>query len=288
MKNRIRAVFDGITSDISGAFLLAVGIFCFAESVGIAPGGISGISIMLNHLFGVPVGFTGLVLNIPLMILSYKFISRTLTLRTLRSLVICAFVLDGIVTPFFPQFSGDRMLGAVFAGALMGAGLGIVLAGGSSTGGTDTISLMIEKKSSSIGIAKAMLIVDSIIIGISVFVFRNVESALFGVVALFCQTVVVDKLVYGRERGRLLIIISQKSRDISKRILTETGRGATFFKGEGAFSGRCTDIIFCVVRAFEYKAVKRIIFEEDERAFVITHDASQIAGEGFTAPDRDK
>ncbi len=288
MKKRLTATASSIISDILGAFLLAAGIFCFAESVAIAPGGVTGISIMLNRLFSLPVGLTGLVINIPLMIASYKYISRPLTLRTIRSLVVCAFILDGIVTPLFPQFSGDRMLGSIFAGVLMGSGLGVILAGGSSTGGTDTISLMIERKSSSIGIGQAMLIVDSIIIGASALVFGNIESALFGVVALFCQTVVVDKLVYGSERGRLLIIISQKSRAISRRILTETGRGATFFKGEGAFSGNSSEIIFCVVRAFEYKAVKSIIFEEDDRAFVITHEASQITGEGFSSPDRNK
>lgn len=281
-KGRIKIFYD-ILYDISGSFALATGIYCFAEKINIAPGGASGIAIMIKYLTGLPVGLLMLVINIPLVLIAFKFLGKRFTLRTLRSLLISTFILDVVVTPLSPQYSGDRMLGAIFGGVCMGSGLGIIFLRGSSTAGTDIISYIVEQKHPHIQIGKAMMFVDGAIIALSALVFRDVEAALFGVVSLFCQTRIVDRIVYGSEKGRNILVISEKSEQIAQRILIEKNRGATFLNAQGAYSKRPSKVLMCVVRVWEYHEIKEIIYEEDPKAFVIASEAEHIMGEGFSA-----
>ncbi len=272
-----------ILYEIAGTLSISIGLYSFAEKVNIAPGGVSGISIMIKYLTGIPIGIMTLLLNIPLLIISYKFMGREFTLKTLRTVLINTILLDAVVTPFFPQYSGDRLLGSLFAGVCVGAGLSIVFMNGSSTAGTDIIGHLVERRYPHIPIGKALMMVDCIILGISVIVFRNIESGLYGIVALFTQTVVINRLVYGAEKGRNLFIISQKSDAIAERILKERDRGATFLTAQGAYSKSPTSVLMCVVRIWEYHHIKKIVYEEDPRAFVIATEAEHIIGEGFSS-----
>ena len=125
--------------------------------------------------------------------------------------------------------------------------------------------------------------VDCVILGISGIVFSNIDSVLYGLVALFCQTVIIDKIVYGLDKGRNVLIISEKSDEIARRIMEEKARGATFLKAEGAYSGKNIKVLMCVIRRWEYHNIKEIIYDTDVNAFVITSEAEQIMGEGFSA-----
>lgn len=281
-KNNRKFIYD-LAADVLGSFALAVGIYCFAEKVNIAPGGASGISIMIKYLTGIPVGILTLIINIPLLLLAFKFLGKKFALRTLRTLIISTIILDAIVTPLFPQYSGDRMLGSIFGGVCMGSGLGIIFLRGSSTAGTDIVSYLVEQKYPHIQIGKAMMMVDGVIILISVMVFGNIESALFGVVSLFCQTRIVNQLVYGTEKGRNILVISEKTEEIAQRILLEKNRGATFLSAQGAYSKKPSKVLMCVIRVWEYHEIKEIIYEEDPKAFVIASEAEHIMGEGFSA-----
>ena len=282
MKRKITAPVIDLLADIVGSFSLAVGIYCFAEKVNIAPGGMAGVSIMIKYVFGLPVGLITFILNIPLIILAYKFIGKYFTFRTVRTLVISSIVLDLIVTPYFPQYNGDRMLGSIFGGVFMGIGLGLIFLRGSTTAGTDILSCLVERKFPYIQIGKAVMFIDSVILAVSALVFKNLESALFGVVALFCQTRIIDGIVYGADRGRNIIVISGKNDRIASRIINEMKRGATFLKAEGAYSGKDTKVLMCVIRIQEYHILKEIIYDEDPSAFIIASDATQVMGEGFS------
>lgn len=266
----------------AGAFLIAIGIYCFSEKINVAPGGVSGIAIMVKYLTGLPIGGISLFINIPLLFIAYKYIGKQFAVKTMFAIMIYTVVIDGIVTPLFPQYDGDRMLGAIFGGVIIGAGLGLVFTRGASTGGTDIIGYLVEKKYPHIPIGKALLLVDCVILSASVFVFKNVESALYGVVMLYVQSMVINRLVYGSEKGRNLFIISSKSKKIAQRILSERDRGATFIDGHGAYSMKPTNILMCVVRVWEYHYIKEIVYQEDPSAFVIATEAEHIIGEGFS------
>ena len=281
-----KKLFKDILTDTLGCLLIAVGIYSFAEKLNIAPGGVSGIAIMVKYLSGLPVGLISLFINVPLLIVAYKFIGKSFALRTLSTVVIYTLLIDDVVTPFFPQFAGDRMLGAIFCGICTGGGLGIVFQRGSSTGGTDIVGYLVEKKYPHIPIGKALMFVDTVIIIVSIFVFKNVESALFAVVTLFAQSSVINHIVYGGERGRNLFIISKHSEKIAQRILEERDRGVTFINGSGAYSKKPSKILMCVVRVWEYHHIKEIVYSEDPHAFVIATEAEHIIGEGFTDAER--
>lgn len=277
-----KKILTDIFYNATGAFLIAIGIYCFSEKINVAPGGVSGIAVMVKYLTGLPVGGISLLINIPLLAVAYKYIGKMFAISTLSSVLLYTLIIDGVVTPFFPQYEGDRMLGAVFGGVIIGCGLGIIFMRGSSTGGTDIIGYLVEQKYPHIPIGKALMIVDSFILGISVFVFGNIESALYGVVVLYVQGSLINRIVYGAEKGRNLFIISDRNKRIAQRILNERNRGATFIDAHGAYSGNPTAILMCVVRIWEYHYIKEIVYEEDPNAFVIATEAEQVMGEGFT------
>lgn len=282
MKKEREKFLKEALSDICASLLLGVGIHCFAEKMNIAPGGASGIAIMIKYLTKIPIGSVILCVNIPLLLLSYKFLGKKFTIRTLKTLLISTFILDFVVTPFFPQYSGERIVGSIFGGVCMGAGLGRVFLSGSSTAGTDIVACIIKQKYPHIQIGKAMMLTDSVVIGLSALVFKDAESALFGIISLFCQTKITDMIVYGSEKGRNVLIISEKSEQIAQRILREKNRGATLFYASGAYSKKDFKVLMCVIRVWEYHEIKEIIYEEDSKAFVTAFEAEHIMGEGFS------
>ena len=270
-----------LAADLFGSLALGVGIYCFAEKVDIAPGGVSGTAIMIKYLTGLPVGLMTFIINLPLLFMAYRRIGRGFVIRSLRTLAFNSVILDLVVTPFFPQYEGDRMLGSLFGGVFMGLGLAVIFLRGSSTAGTDILSVMVEKKYPHIQLGAALMAIDCVVIAASVFVFGNIESVLFAVVALFCQTQVINAIVYGSDRAQKLLIVSEHSRAIADRVITEMNRTATFIRAEGAYSGRELPVLMCVTRAREYHRIREIIREEDPAAFVIVSNVTRIIGEGF-------
>lgn len=268
-------------ADIIGSLLLGIGIFCFAEKMNIAPGGVSGIAIMVKYLTSLPVGLVSFVINLPLLIAAYRFIGKKFAARTVRTVIIFSLLLDGVIMPFFPQYAGDRMVGSIFGGVCMGAGIGVIFMRGSSTGGTDVVSYFVERRFPYIQLGKAIMAIDLIVIATSVAVFGNLESALYGVVALFCQTQVIDRIVYGTQKGRKILVISKQSRSIAEKIMNVRHRGVTFLKGSGGYTGDELNVIMCVIRIWEYQPIKELVYTIDPDAFVVVSEAEQIIGEGF-------
>lgn len=274
--------FKDLFYDVLGGLLYGIGIVCFFNSSNIAPGGVSGISIMLNFLFGVPIGITGLLINVPIIIAGYLKLGKQMMTKTLKTILITTIIIDSIITPFFPVYSNDRMLAALFGGLLLGTGLSLIFSRGATTGGTDILSHIIRIKYPHFSIGKAMMIIDCIIILISTIVFKNIESALYAVIGLFCSTKILDSLIYGADRGTVVFIISEKNSKISKSIITGLGRGVTLLDAHGAYSGRENNVLMCAVRRHEFSRLRRIVNTIDANAFFIVSSAEEICGEGFT------
>lgn len=280
-KENLKDIFLNTAADLFGSFALAIGIYCFSEQAAIAPGGVSGIAIILKYLFHLPVGIMTVVINIPILYLGFRYIGKRFTMRSLITLIISSVILDFVVTPYFPQYTGDRMLASIFGGVCMGAGLGIIFLRGSTTAGTDIISCLLERRFPHIQIGTALMFVDCVILGASILVFGNLESGLFGLVALFCQTKVIDGIIYGLDRGREVLIMSSKNEEIAALVIEEMGRSATFLEARGAYQGKNCPVLLCVLRTQEYHQLKTIIHSVDPDAFIVVSEAAQILGEGF-------
>lgn len=281
-QKKIKNISLDIGADIVGSLIFAIGLICFVEPANIAPGGASAVALMINYLCGLPIGALNMAMNIPLLILAYIYLGRGFTVKTLKSLVINTIMIDWVVVPFFPVYGGDRLLGSVYGGVLIGIGLAMIFLRGSTTGGTDIVSYLIQKKFPHLSIGRAMLIIDGVIIGASILVFDNIEAGLFGAISLFCTTKLVDSIIYGVDRGSMVTVVSKKSRDIGEKIMEELGRGVTYLKGEGGYRKESCDILLCAVRRQQFAKLKAIVYEADADAFVVVTEAGQILGEGFT------
>ena len=247
----------------------------------IAPGGAVGIALMMNYVTGLPVGRMTLLVNLPLLVLAWFYLSRRFALRTAVACGICSIILDYVVAPICPVYAGDRMMSSLYGGILVGIGMAFIFLSGSTTGGSDVAGYLFQKKYPHVQIGRALLIIDGIILSLSIFVFRNVDAALFGMISLYAQTKVIDTIIYGSDAGSKASIITAHPDEIAGRIIRELDRTATILPGKGAYSGRETSVVLCTVRKSEFARLKRIIHETDENAFVMVTETTEVIGLGF-------
>lgn len=267
-------------AEFIGCILYAVGISYFITPCDIAPGGVSGVSLILNYIYDLPIGTVSFILNIPILILGYFYLNKKVILRSLRIIFISSLLLDlvaGIVAPF----SGERLLGAVFGGLLVGIGIGAIFYVGGTTGGTDILSHIAKKKFPSVRIGNAILAIDCVIIIASMLVFKELESGLYGIISLFCTTKMIDAIIYGTDSGSMIMIVSDKAEEISDYITKKMERGITIWDCHGGYSLKKHSLLMCAIRIRQLSALKAAVKEIDDKAFMICMRSTDIYGEGF-------
>ena len=257
---------------ILGAFIYSIGTHSFIETADIAPGGAVGVALMLNHVTNLPVGRLTLMVNVPLLILAWFHLSRAFALRTAFACGICSVVLDYVIAPVFPVYMGDQLMGSLYGGILVGVGMAFIFLSGSTTGGSDVVGYLLQKKYPHVSIGRALMMIDGIILSTSIFVFGNVDAALFGLISLYAQTKVI---------GSAASIVTKYPQKLAERVIKEIDRTVTLLPGKGGYSGEDTTVVLCTVRKTEFNRLKRIIAETDENAFVIVKETSGIFGLGF-------
>lgn len=267
--------------DLIGALLQAFGVWCFIEPCMIAPGGASGIALLVNHITGLPVGTLTLIINIPLLISAYILLDKKMAIKTIRTVVLMTIVLDMAVSPWIPQYVGDRLISSVFGGILVGAGMALIFMEGSTTGGGDILAKLLQKKFPYMHTGYAIMLIDIVVIGASVLVFRELESALYGMISMVCTTQAIDAILYGMNKGTMVMINSPKNQEIASRIMARLDRGTTFFKSVGGYSRKECETLMCVVDRKQFYLVKEIIDSCDPGAFVIVSETKEVYGEGF-------
>ena len=264
-----------------GSLIYGLGIYMFVVPANIAPGGASGIALMVNFVTGLPVGTLTLVLNVPLLILAWFYLSKKFAVSTAITTAVCSFVLDFVVPLFIPVYAGDRLLCSLYGGVLVGAGMALIFIAGSTTGGTDILGYILQKKRPHMSIGRALMIVDGIILAASIFVFGNIEAALFGLISLYVQTKVIDAIIYGGEVGSMATIVTSNPDEITEKVISELDRTATLLPAKGAYSRKDTNVLLCTVRKSQFSRLKKIVYDADPNAFVMVTDTSEVFGLGF-------
>ena len=264
-----------------GSLIYGIGIYMFVVPANIAPGGASGIALMVNFVTGLPVGTLTLVLNVPLLILAWFYLSKKFAVSTAITTAVCSFVLDFVVPLFIPVYAGDRLLCSLYGGVLVGAGMALLFIAGSTTGGTDILGYILQKKRPHMSIGRALMIVDGIILAASIFVFGNIEAALFGLISLYVQTKVIDAIIYGGEVGSMATIVTSNPDEITEKVISELDRTATLLPAKGAYSRKDTNVLLCTVRKSQFSRLKKIVYDADPNAFVMVTDTSEVFGLGF-------
>lgn len=288
MKNRKKWRETGldILGDFAGSLLQAVGVWCFIEPSRIAPGGVSGIALMIKHLFGLPIGAISLAINIPLLLASWLLLNRGMTLKTIRT-VICMSVIQDLVSALCPwQYAGDRLVSCAFGGIFAGVGVALIFMRNSTSGGGDILAKLLQKRFPYMQTGYAIMLVDFVIVTVSVLVFGEIEAALYGIISIVCTTQSMDALLYGLNRGSLITIHSTKNEDIAREIMETMDRGTTFYKSIGGFSGKECLTLTCAVDRKQFPIVKEIIDRHDPHAFVIVSPTKETYGEGFIGDPR--
>lgn len=266
---------------VLGAVIYSVGTQYFVVPAQIAPGGAVGIALMINHLTALPIGTLTLLINLPLLVLAWFYLSRQFTVRTAIATVLVTIILDFIVTPICPQYAGDRLLSSVYGGIVVGVGMAFIFLAGFTTGGTDIAGYLLQKKFPHYSIGHALMIIEGIILVMSIFVFQDVDAGLFGLISVYVQTKVIDMILYGSDAGSQAIIVTKHPQEISDRVIQELERTATILPAKGAYSGNPIDVVLCTVRKSEFVRLKRIIGQCDPSAFVMANETSEVLGLGF-------
>lgn len=275
-----------ILFDVIGSILFAAGIYSFAANANFAPGGVSGLAIIINYkLPMIPIGIATLLINVPIIIYSYPVLGRLFFLKSLKTILINTFFLD-VVFPHVPVYNGEPLLAALFTGVLVGAGCSLIYMRGSSTGGTDFLVLAIKKKRPHVSIGSIVLLTNVVVVTLGGLVFKNMDAMLYGLIESFCDAKITDRLMYGVGSGKMVIIISQvdSGHKIAQEIAKHTDRGSTLIDATGTYSKESKDIIMCVCSNNQFYRIRDAAYRIDPDALVIITEANEVFGEGFHDP----
>ena len=261
-------------------------VWCFDPN-GIAFGGITGLAPIVTRLFpAAPVGVTVIVLNIPLFILGWKLIGGKLLVSSLYAMFISSVFID-LLTPLYDWQPMEPLLACIFGGLLMGASLGVVFLQGATTGGTDLAARLLKLKFKWLPMGKLLMGVDLAVIVLVALFFRNLNTALYGLVALYISTLAMDGILYGLDNAKVAYIISDHNDEISSAIVQDLDRGVTILHGQGAYTGAEKQVLMCAFKQREIAAIKAAVKDIDPDAFLIVCNAHEVLGDGFREYKKD-
>jgi uncharacterized membrane-anchored protein YitT (DUF2179 family) len=284
---------------VFGSLLTGASINVFLVPYKIAPGGVSGVATVVYYLSGerFPVGATMLALNIPLFIMGLRYIGRKFIFRTLLSTVLLSVFID-VLEPYTRYFVEhylvilekspsvpDILLYSIFGGFLMGLGLGLVFKYGATTGGTDLAARIINHFIPNLTMGQLILLVDTSVIIFAAVSFGSFHLGMYAIVSLYISIKVIDAILEGVNFAKAVLIISDKSDEISKRILCDLDRGVTALNGKGMYTGHDKQVLLCVLHRGQLQVLKGIVWEVDKEAFIILTDIREVLGEGFKTYD---
>ncbi len=269
---------------IIGTGILAFGVQCFYDPVGLVTGGFSGLSIVIKHISenwiegGIPLWLTNIGLNVPVFVLAYflkgkKFIGKTLFGTIMLSVWL-------YIIPIIDMGEGDFMIASIFGGVCAGAGIGFVIKEGATTGGTDMVSALVQLKLRHYSIVQILQVIDAAVVVLGLFVF-GMRPTLYAIIGIVVQTKVADIIVDGFNYSKAAYIISDKYEIVAEKILKDLDRGLTGLEARGMYTGTEKKVLMCILTQKELVNLKNLVNEVDPEAFVIVSDVREVLGEGF-------
>ncbi len=304
--SRYRTVAIDLACLIGGSVLYAVSVVMFSAPNHIAPGGVTGLATLAQYRWGLPIGTVTILLNLPLLLAGWRVLGRRrgeptpdrnagmlsriashpgnqFLGRTVIGIALSSLAID-LLAPLIPAYRGETLLVCLFGGAICGLALGLILLRGGTTGGSEIAARLIERRYPHIPIGKLVLAVDAAVIALSGVVYREIDSVLYAVVYAFVSSLVTDRLVYGGRRGKMALIATAAEQELTDRILRELGRGVTLLHADGGYTGQARRLLLCAVRAEEAYALRQLVFDCDDKAFLMMLSTDEVRGIGFMKP----
>ncbi|SFC82519.1 YitT family protein [Clostridium uliginosum] len=263
-----------------GCFIASLGVNLFLSHAKLLSGGATGIALILEYTVGLPSGIIVFILNLPLLLLSYKKLNKDFTIYT--TIGMTSLSLSLILTKPFKNiiYVNDILLYCIYGGVLCGIGYGLVFLRNGSTGGTDVITMLIRKKYSNFNIGSLGFALNCIIIVIGALIF-GLPQALYTLISLFTQSVVLDKMLKGFNTKKLLLILTGKEQEIINYVITDLHRGITSLLAEGEYTHDRKKMLYCIVTSRQMIELQTSIHNIDPSAFITIVDISEVRGKGF-------
>ena len=282
MKNRLANLIknERMTAYLQialGCVLGALAYPMFLVPNSIAPGGLTGVATILHYTIGTPVGIVSLLLNVPLFLIGFRAMGKVFVFRSFVATVLFSLLIDWIPAPVVTQ---DILLGSLFGGILLGVGLGFILRGGATTGGSDMVARMVHNRFQHISVGAFLFAIDFCVV-IAAGCFIQIEYALYALISIFVSSAVLDLVVQGFNKQKACYVITKEYDKVKKHVMQELNRGVTIISAKGGFSGEERPVLLCIVSVQEVTRIKMIVHMHDDRAFVFITDAYEVLGEGF-------
>ena len=264
---------------VLGCVIGAAAYPTFLDPGKIAPGGLTGVAMILKHLWGWDIGITSLILNIPLFIVGYKAMGRLFAFRSLAATILFSLMID--LLPL-KAITVEPILGTLYGGILLGIGLGFILRGGATTGGTDMAARMVHKYLPFLSVGMFLFLIDCIVV-VAAWIFIGSSEALYALICIFITGKAVDMVMLGLSSNKACFVITSEWETVSRRLMTEMDRGVTQLSARGAYTGTERPVVLCVLPPQEVARLKEIVRQEDEKAFMFVTEAHEALGEGFSS-----
>ena len=271
--------------NLAAGFLYAAAISYFAGGADFAPGGVSGLALIASHLWGLRLGAVTVALNILLALGSVFFVGRQFLIKSMVSTLYCALFQD-VIFARLPTYGGDPLLAALFTGILWGVAIALLYMRGSSSGGTDflTVSINTRRPHLSVGVITGVIDVAVILIGWPVF--GSIDSVLYGLVTTVLTSFTIDRIMAQSSSSKMLTIITTRGQYIADWIGRNCDRGSTLVKATGTFTGTERQILLCACSRLQVYGIRAAAYAIDPSCMVMISETSEVYGEGFSDPSR--
>lgn len=262
-----------------GTYFMALAVVTYFDVIGIVVGGATGTGIILHDLYGIPIWFVNLAINVPLFIAGYKILDIETFIRTLYATISLTIMLG--VAPILDVLTGDRLVDVIFGSLIMGFGMGLIFSSYSSSGGSDMLATIINRRLRYVSIPWITAAIDGIVVMAGAGVF-GIKNGIYSLIAVYVTARVADMVVEGPNHAKIMYIIAEEYERLAEYIADELDRGVTYIDTTGAFTGQPRRMIMCVASAKEMVKIKQKTYELDENAIFFVGDIREAFGEGFT------
>lgn len=263
-----------------GSIFVAIGIYNFAVQAKFPMTGFSGVALIMYRLLNIPIGLSTILLNIPVAILCYHLLGRKFFISSVRCMVISSILID-YVAPLFPVYQGSRLLAALCTGVFAGIGYALIYTRNSSTGGSDFIIMAVKAMKPHLSLGNIAFWSDVGIILVGGILFRDVDGIIYGMIVNYIFAVVVDKVMYGMNAGKVALIVTEHGKEICQVIDDCCQRGSTILNAKGGYRGDEKQMVMCACSSKEMYQVQQAVKEADPRSFLVVLESHEVHGEGF-------
>lgn len=279
--NKAKEIAIDIGADILGGLFIAIGVYNFAVSSGFPVAGISGIAVVFYYFWKIPIGIMTNILNVPIVIICYRLLGRKFFLKSIKTMLISNIMLD-VVAPMLPVYEGDLMLSCICMGVFSGIGYALIYARDTSTGGTDFVMMAVRKWKPHLSLGKLIMIFDFTVVIVGGLLMKgDINRIIYGMIATYILSVVVDKVMYGIDAGKVTLVVTERGQEVADKIAELTDRGSTILKGVGSYTKEEKQVVMCACNNKQMHMVQKAVKEVDKEAFLVTMESSEVRGEGF-------